>query len=863
MEETQRAKGSRAAYRAHVTRIFKKFDEIVEIETPLTDPQVAKLTGNLEQLAQKRDILQQLNRQIVSTIQTSEDLETEILEAEEIQDTIIEYMSLIKQRLEKIRESAPTLSVTAPEFIPTLAPPPPKEPVSRLPKLSLPHFSGDTLMWQTFKDSFDAAVHNSPSLSKVQKFNYLRAQLQGDALRAIAGLPLTDVNYDQAITILTQRYGQSHKIEQAHMQALSQINCPTSSLSSLQLFYDTIEAHIRGLAALGKTENSYESMLVPIILGKLPSDVHKNLVREHGIGAWTISELRNAIWKEITILECGSLTYKGKTMESHQSTLTTTLHAGASGRQPQPTNSGTGKNTCVFCRGPHFSGRCDVVKDPQKRLELVKKGKHCFNCLGHHRVSQCPSKLRCKLCRQKHHTSLCGAAFSKPSEPNTIPVTTQASITTERVQPQTLVQPQTTVQPQSAVQSQTTESTTPISTAMNAAIIPPEPASASHTNSMCLLKTAVAQVSVNGIQVEANILFDEGAQRSFMSTQLAKKLMISPQRMEHINISTFGGEPTRTKQLDIATVNVETLTDESIPISVLLVPIIAAPLQNRYHTYLTNMEHLQGLQLANPVSTSSNFYISLLIGADYYWQFVGDHIVRGNGPTAMQSKLGYLLSGPLVVSSAPTSDASIFHVSTSVADGNNVPTFWMMESADVTQPGTEVLDNDFLKTYQQSCIRQEEDGAYCVKFPWKQEHPPLPSNYAVCKNKTRSLARKLSHTPELLHLYGKIIKEQEQRGFIEKVTAPDLTKDVHYIPHHPVSKASTTTPIRIVYNCSYRQARHPSLNDCLLTGPSFTTDMCSILLRFRSHVIGISTDLEKAFLHVRLDESDRDNTRFF
>ena len=438
MEETQRVKGSRAAYRAHVTRTFKKIDEILETDSPLTDTQVAKLTSNLEQLAQKKETLQQLNGQIASTIERSEDLETEILEAEEIQDTIIEYMSLIKHRLDKFREPARTLSVTAPEFVPTLPPPVPREPVSRLPKLSLPHFTGDTLMWQTFRDSFDAAVHNSPSLSKVQKFNYLRSLLQGNALRAIAGLQLTDANYDHAIAILTQRYGQPHKIEEAHMQALSQIHCPTSSLSSLQLFYDTIEAHIRGLTALGKTEDSYESMLVPVILGKLPIDVHKNLVREHGTKAWTISELRDAIWKEITILNCGSL-YKGKTMDPHQSTLTTTLHAGASGRQSQPANSGTSKNTCIFCKGAHFCGRCDVVKDPQKCFELVKKGKHCFNCLGHHRASQCPSKLRCKLCRQKHHTSLCGAEFTKPSESNTAPVTTQASITTESVQSQTTV----------------------------------------------------------------------------------------------------------------------------------------------------------------------------------------------------------------------------------------------------------------------------------------------------------------------------------------------------------------------------------------------------------------------------------------
>ena len=165
----------------------------------------------------------------------------------------------------------------------------------------------------------------------------------------------------------------------------------------------------------------------------------------------------------------------------------------------------------------------------------------------------------------------------------------------------------------------------------------------------------------------------------------------------------------------------------------------------------------------------------------------------------MRSKLGYLLSGPLVVSSVPTTDASMFHVSTSAADCNNALTFWMVESANVMQPMTEKLENDFLERYQQSCIRREQDDAYCVKFPWKQDHPPLPSNYAVCMNKTCSLARKLSHTPELLHLYGKIIKEQEeQRGFIEKVTEPDLTKDVHYIPYHPVSKASSSESCTIV-----------------------------------------------------------------
>jgi len=54
---------------------------------------------------------------------------------------------------------------------------------------------------------------------------------------------------------------------------------------------------------------------------------------------------------------------------------------------------------------------------------------------------------------------------------------------------------------------------------------------------------------------------------------------------------------------------------------------------------------------AHPVNSTEKFQISLLIGVDYYWEIAGNHIVRGTGPTAMESKLGYLLSGPLPIKS--------------------------------------------------------------------------------------------------------------------------------------------------------------------------------------------------------------------
>ncbi|VDI49709.1 Hypothetical predicted protein [Mytilus galloprovincialis] len=103
------------------------------------------------------------------------------------------------------------------------------------------------------------------------------------------------------------------------------------------------------------------------------------------------------------------------------------------------------------------------------------------------------------------------------------------------------------------------------------------------------------------------------------------------------------------------------------------------------------------------------------------------------------------------------------------------------------------------------------------------------------------------------------------RGFIEKVNDKNLNgKSTHYIPHHAVKKDSTTTPIRIVYDCSCKKSPdHASLNDCLMSTPPDLNDLTKILMGFRTNKYAISTDIEKAFLHIGLDEKDRDFTPFF
>ena len=84
MDEIQHVKGSRVACHAHVMRTLKKLDDIFSKNDPFTDSDIAKLTCHMEQLTQKKTMLEQLNSQIAAAMQSSEELQSDILESEEI-----------------------------------------------------------------------------------------------------------------------------------------------------------------------------------------------------------------------------------------------------------------------------------------------------------------------------------------------------------------------------------------------------------------------------------------------------------------------------------------------------------------------------------------------------------------------------------------------------------------------------------------------------------------------------------------------------------------------------------------------------------------------------------------------------------
>ncbi|XP_060555869.1 uncharacterized protein LOC132716581 [Ruditapes philippinarum] len=386
-------------------------------------------------------------------------------------------------------------------------------------------------------------------------------------------------------------------------------------------------------------------------------------------------------------------------------------------------------------------------------------------------------------------------------------------------------------------------------------------------------------VTSKSTSISANILFDEGSQSSFMSEHLAQKLQLGPTGSETLYMSGFGDTERRVRHLGRATVYLETV-EENIPINVFIVPEISMPLKS-YHKHAGHLPYLKGLKLAHPVSGDEDFDIEILIGADHYWDVIQDQVIRGDGPTAILSKIGYLLSGPLKTgtlinsTSIPVSMMNVITMKTQ--DVVNLEKFWEVESIGVEQKPNQQLNFEKTREYQDNSITYS-NGQYIAKLPWKDDHPFLSSNENISRRRTMNVINRLKKDPELLKKYGDIIYEQEQRGFIEKVTEPlspsiDDTlvptpllprRKVHYIPHHPVRKDSATTPIRIVYDCSCRSSKNsPSLNECLMNIPPQLNDLTSILLRFRYNKFAVCNDIEKAFLNVSLHQDDRDTTRFF
>ena len=266
----------------------------------------------------------------------------------------------------------------------------------KLPTLNLPFFDGNILEYQPFMDSFFAAVGNR-EISDVEKFNYLKNQLRGDAAKSIQGLALTSANYNEAIEILQKRYGRPSVIIRAHVKNLLALEKVSKlNLQDLRKLVDEVEINVRGLKTLGVASDSYGIFLTQIVLSKLPASICLEWARKSDLDDVGIEDL---------------LTFLENEIQSHE----LVNEPESENRIPKIKRYETAHvlqsshRFCLLCnQSNHFLSNCSKFQalSLEERNAEVKRLRLCFNCLKKHQVRECNSTSRCKKCKRKHHTHL-------------------------------------------------------------------------------------------------------------------------------------------------------------------------------------------------------------------------------------------------------------------------------------------------------------------------------------------------------------------------------------------------------------------------------------------------------------------------
>jgi hypothetical protein len=249
-------------------------------------------------------------------------------------------------------------------------------PKIRLPKLSLLKFNGEITKFRTFWDSFRSAVDNNPNLTPIDKFNYLYSLLEGSGLQAIQGLTITDENYKSAVEILHNRFGKTQQVIAAHMDKLLKLpSCSGGTSSSLRLIYNKVGVNVRGLEVIVVMAEQYGSLLIPVIMSKLPSDVRIQIARNTTKDVRDIRELLDVIQKEV---EARKVCENIKTHSDYQNKKSNAPVPRGLGLASALLASGSGVTNqfsirCAFCQKPHYSASCEDVCDVNKKKKFLNE----------------------------------------------------------------------------------------------------------------------------------------------------------------------------------------------------------------------------------------------------------------------------------------------------------------------------------------------------------------------------------------------------------------------------------------------------------------------------------------------------------
>ncbi|KYN12751.1 hypothetical protein ALC57_15076 [Trachymyrmex cornetzi] len=498
----------------------------------------------------------------------------------------------------------------------------PSQPVNRirLPKLDLPKFSGKYDEWCPFFDSFNSLIHINASLSDVQKLQYLRASLTGDAAKIISALEISEPNYQVAWAILKERYDNRRAIVQSHIKTIFELpSMAKENITELRQIADGATRHIHALQVLKRPTTQWDDLLVYILSSKLDALTSRE---------WQLSLTGTVLptLKQFTDF----VTHRCITLETSSKNKIVNARAQSQSNTKQQFCVAFVKAKWVFCKGEHLVYHYEsfLALPVSRRIAETRKRKLCANCLrpANHAANKCPSGS-CKICRLKHNTLLHLTVASAKSDDS---------------------------------QSYDRVTTEPAAADTAPAVVSSSVASSKRGGVM--LSTAVAFVQDDeGHRKPCRILLDSGSQANFVSRTFINSIKV---KTRSLNVSISGINNTTTRSFEAAELILHSRANSfSIAVDCIVTERVTGKLPAA--SFKRNVFEIpRNIELADP-----KFYVAseidILIGAEHFWDLlcVGQIQPSASCPTLQKTRFGWILAGGACATSGLSTGVHFFHTS--------------------------------------------------------------------------------------------------------------------------------------------------------------------------------------------------------
>ncbi|KAM7304098.1 uncharacterized protein ISCGN_013998 [Ixodes scapularis] len=731
----ERLKAKRGVKRSQNTKI------IHEATAGMETADLASLTAWLERLKANNRALQELNVEIEDHI-SEQDLVAEYTTVTEYDDEAIRMMALLDCKADSLRrkeqQAQATQMTTSATTSATATTDLGRNRTNmtsgvKLPKLRLQTFNGEVSAWQSFWEQFGRAIHENDSIPRSDKFQYLRNHVTGPAAAAIAGLQATEACYDDAIEILTLRFGDKRRIEQNHLAKLRALPPVASAKDTkgLRKMYDHVQTNIRGLKGLGVGSATYCTMMSDILLKALPSEVVVNYHRQQASS--TAYRSTGETQNSPTSLTSPAVQDTGHSVDGPLSTRSASRppsfadaedeladilsflrievesreRAGVVEERQETQKKRTERprmpaasvlhanitSPCFFCRSTkHATEVCtgDLTLEVKKR-RLAEENR-CFRCtIGGHRARECRRKVTCASCSGRHATSMC--------DPNWKPNVKKS----DRGAPATSVQ----------------------NAISDSADVP--------LDSEVLLQTFRAWAEEGNQRLYVRAIIDGGSQRTFIREDLSRKLGLKVLGYVSLRLNTFGHSTSRPQRRRLVQVRLhsqygqEECVIEAVEVPFICKDVVQVPVDHEFVRRMMKNGRRIADMLLSPLATAEEG-ISLLVGSDQLWRVNGDqvlHCKENQKLVAISTIFGWTFQGPVSNHSSLKGSASSMvcvlrtECFTNEDVGDILRRFWELESIGISdQPSSKMEEQNELLNEFNRTIRKV-NGRYEVGLPFR------------------------------------------------------------------------------------------------------------------------------------------------